>query len=174
MRESASRDRGSPTRRPQQRYPIRSSKLHQPQEDPSEDQLCGDMTVPREPAAARGCVGGTVRRRLCCFGMDALADYSSLLLAIDFLLAVILLDIEVNDPMIKLERVEARRQAIRRRDSERYAAGSTRSRRDATGVVSACPKTPPLSKAGPRLRTAGWSTRANSSPSRSRRLGGFR
>jgi hypothetical protein len=48
--------------------------------------------------------------------MGALA---SLLLAIDFLLAIILLDVEMNDPRIKLERVEARREAIRRRDSER-------------------------------------------------------
>jgi hypothetical protein len=51
--------------------------------------------------------------------MDALADYSSLLLAIDFLLAMILLDIEMNDPRIKLARLEARQRALRRRDSER-------------------------------------------------------
>jgi hypothetical protein len=51
--------------------------------------------------------------------MDALADYSSLLLAIDFLLAMILLDVEMNDPRIRLGRVEARRADIRRRDSER-------------------------------------------------------
>ena len=62
---------------------------------------------------------GTVRRRQCCFRMDTLADYSSLLLAIDFLLAMILFDVEMNDPRIKLERVEARREAIRRLDSER-------------------------------------------------------
>ena len=51
--------------------------------------------------------------------MAALTDYSSLLLAIDFLLAMILLDVERSDPTIKLERVEARRRVIRRRDSER-------------------------------------------------------
>ena len=51
--------------------------------------------------------------------MAALTDYSSLLLAIDFLLAMILLEIETSDPTIKLERVEARREAIPRRDSER-------------------------------------------------------
>ena len=61
-------------------------------------------------------IAGTRRRRQCCFSMGALA---SLLLAIDFLLAIILLDVEMNDPRIKLERVEARREAIRRRDSER-------------------------------------------------------
>jgi hypothetical protein len=53
------------------------------------------------------------------FSMDALTDCSSLLLAIDFLLAMILLDVEMNDPRIRLERLEARREAIRRRDSER-------------------------------------------------------
>jgi hypothetical protein len=51
--------------------------------------------------------------------MDTLDDYSSLLLAIDFLLAMILLDVEMNDPRIRLERLEARREAIRRRGSER-------------------------------------------------------
>jgi hypothetical protein len=70
-------------------------------------------------ARAADRAAGTVRRRRCCFSMDALADYSSLLLAIDFLLAMILLDVEMNDPRIRLGRVEARRADIRRRDSER-------------------------------------------------------
>jgi len=42
-----------------------------------------------------------------------------MLLALDLLLAVILLDVELEDePRRRLERVEARRQALRRRDSD--------------------------------------------------------
>jgi hypothetical protein len=49
--------------------------------------------------------------------MTALALF---LLAVDFLLAVMLLDAEWEDePRRRLERVEARRQAMRRRDSDR-------------------------------------------------------
>ncbi len=49
--------------------------------------------------------------------MDALALF---LFAVDFLLALILLDAEWQDePRRRLERVEARRQALRRKDIDR-------------------------------------------------------
>lgn len=42
-----------------------------------------------------------------------------MLMAVDLLLAVILLDVESeNEPRRRLERVEARRQALRRRDND--------------------------------------------------------
>ena len=51
-----------------------------------------------------------------CFLMDVII---LMLLALDLLLAVILLDVELEDePRRRLERVEARRQALRRRDSD--------------------------------------------------------
>jgi len=40
------------------------------------------------------------------------------LLALDCVLALILLNIEVNDPRRRMQRVEARREAMRRRESE--------------------------------------------------------
>jgi len=40
------------------------------------------------------------------------------LLALDCVLALILLNIEVNDPWRRLQRAEARREALRQRESE--------------------------------------------------------
>jgi hypothetical protein len=40
------------------------------------------------------------------------------LLALDCVLALVLLNIEVNDPWRRMERVAARREALRRRESE--------------------------------------------------------
>jgi hypothetical protein len=56
-----------------------------------------------------------------CLIMDALTDGLTLFLfAVDFLLAVILLDAEREDePRRRLERVEARRQALRQRELDR-------------------------------------------------------
>ncbi len=49
--------------------------------------------------------------------MDAILLF---LFAVDFLLAVILLDVEWTDePRRRLERVEARRQALRKNDADR-------------------------------------------------------
>jgi hypothetical protein len=45
------------------------------------------------------------------------------LLAADSVLALILLNIEVNDPRRRLERVQARREALRRREEEEKKAG---------------------------------------------------
>jgi hypothetical protein len=54
------------------------------------------------------------------------------LLAVDSVLALILLNIEVNDPRRRLARVQARREALRRRESEERKAteGSGTDRRD--------------------------------------------
>lgn len=54
------------------------------------------------------------------------------LLAADSVLALILLNIEVNDPRRRLARVQARREALRRRESEEGKAteGSGTDRRD--------------------------------------------
>jgi len=60
---------------------------------------------------------GTKQRRPHYLVMDALALF---LFAVDFLLAVILLDAEWEDePRRRLEQVEARRQALRRKDTDR-------------------------------------------------------
>jgi hypothetical protein len=59
---------------------------------------------------------GTERRRLHYLVMDALTLF---LFALDFLLAVMLLDAEWTDePRRRLERVEARRQALRRKETD--------------------------------------------------------
>lgn len=44
------------------------------------------------------------------------------LLAVDSVLALILLNIEVNDPRRRLARVQARREALRRREGEEKKA----------------------------------------------------
>jgi len=60
-------------------------------------------------------------RRSSCLAMVDLIAVS--LLAVDSLLVLILLHVEVNDPRRRRERVEARREALRRRESEAKKTG---------------------------------------------------
>lgn len=71
-------------------------------------------------AAARACIEGalgTDSRRQCYVDMDTIA---LLLLAVNVLLAIVLFDAELQDePRRRLERVEARRRALRAKDDDR-------------------------------------------------------